>query len=77
MALNFSNILGMKWVSLRICPHHLTQKPRAAGARRPVEAIARDDQVDKTNRVRIGRAPFSYRLTFSVIFLSYKANARV
>ena len=33
-------------------PRRLTRKPRAAADSRPVEAIARDDQVDKTNRVR-------------------------
>jgi hypothetical protein len=27
-------------------------KPRVSGANRPVEAIARDGQVDQTNRVR-------------------------
>jgi len=35
-------------------------KPRAAAGSTPVEDIARDGQVDQTNRVRISRAPFGY-----------------
>jgi len=41
-------------------PFRLMRKPRAAGGSRPVNAIARDGQVDETNRVRISRAPFGY-----------------
>jgi len=60
-------------------PRRLTRKPRAAGDSRPFEAIARDGQVAK--RIAFGAdQPSALRLfwlSFSVIFLSCKANVRV
>jgi len=46
------NMYRLSCSGVRRTHRRLTRKPRAAGDSRPVEAIARDGQFDKTNRVR-------------------------